>query len=1049
MQMDVRQAEAVQSVGTNILVSASAGAGKTRVLVERLIKRVMVDRISIDRILAMTFTKAAAQEMKNRVAARLYGLYNDSTDEEEKSYIEEQLVLLSSADITTIDSFCLTIIKKYYPMIGMDPAMATNILDEGQQDLFKNIAFDRAMEDFYQTRNEDLLQILELYCVRSEDYDTLKDSVFKIITTAGHFFDMEGWFKEAAASYAPIKSSSEMDQNVILAFNYQIQLKLNILEECLQKMKDLSMTSEKVMDNLEQFTIIENAFANLVQRFHDSSYDMFQSSFINFCDLVSTPSDGKAEEYTKARDKFYDAITDLGNLLYDDETYTKDQNDLSNVAVTLVELAKLTNDYFMELKKEHIAMDFNDMEHFAYDILKVNDFAVSKLLKQQYDEVMVDEFQDTSLLQNTIIELIAKDGTIFRVGDVKQSIYRFRGAKPSLMRDLMHDENNKLIVLEHNYRSKENIVTYCNLLFDQLMNVKGCKDVYTDDDYVSTGAAYQILEEPVPCHFVLIHKDETNQKPTDNKTLKANWIAWKIQQLVETTKYTYKDIAILVKSHSEKPVIKKAFDYVGIPYNIETREGFFKSVLANTIQAFLKCMLNPYDNVNLLAVLTSPMYCLQENDLALLKIRYASFHEGVQSEYPEVFEDLKEFTKTASTKGLIAMLQQISNHNDFYVRLNKKEKANFDYLFEKVIQLEDKLSSILDLSNLMENSKEENSSEASSIGKDEDIVTVTTIHQSKGLQYPIVFLWSNSRNANLDAKNAIMVDDDFYIGLKHVDLPYRTVRKTPRRIAIEYKDNLEGLEEFTRVLYVALTRPMDRLYMVDTAPKDDIHQSDITIPLLDAKKGMTNLILSAKINDPDYFEVNHVDEVKLKRGSSIATEYSESLPEFIDQQELLPPLITPSNASLTLEPLDPINQSKGSAYGSLLHGTIEFLPNSLWNYDIFNQYDVPILFQDKLLTFSNSDFYKEALRGEIHKEYPFYIEKDSMRINGVIDFLSIFDDHILLLDFKTDRKSNDELKDLYKAQLQQYKKALKILYPSHSVQSFIYSFHNEEFVSMD
>lgn len=1050
IQLDQEQKEAVEAVNTNILVSASAGAGKTGVLVQRLKKRIVIDHIRVSRILAMTFTSAAAGEMKKRLAYELHSAFEQSEDPKEAQWLRSQLIELEAANITTIDSYCLTIIKKYFPVIGLDPETAQNILSSGSVSLYQSAAFHQAMEELIEKDPDKAFACASYFSARSENYEDLKDIIDSINQHAQSAIDPSRWYEEARDSYRHIDHFTDLSERVQNVFFQNIQLKLKSLLTYLDIMKIHGENDPKV--DPDKTRIKRNKVIDCYNACNDHHYVQYSIALeaLASCN-TSTPSKENLK-YKDARDKLNDGVKKLLAENYDETMLVKDHNDLREICETLIDLAKNTWNLFISSKRNDACMDFTDMERYAFDILNANDQTVAKILRDSFDEIMVDEFQDTSDLQNAIIDRISNGHNVFRVGDVKQSIYRFRQAKPSLMRDLMNDPNTKQITLRHNFRSMRSIVEFSNHLFLTLMNIEGCANSYTELDTVSIGSSRQ-EENPVPVEFALIHMDEENDMDgeededdeIDAKLQKAHWISQQILKMkLKDPSLSYKDFCILVRSHRDKTIIRQSFDLYNIPYNIDAREGFYQSSLALTILALVKAIRDPADPVSLLAVLTSNFYRFTDRQLALLKIRHGSIYEGISKEYPEILQEFKELKQIADQKGIEELLTAISIRHDFYNTLPSAQKSNFDYLFETVCN--SRIDSLDDFLEAMEASKDEKSSEAISIGKDDDVVTVTTIHQSKGLQYGYVFLWSTARNDFQEKKSAVIIDDTLKLGLYHLTMPMRARRNTVQRIAVEYCSDNEDMEEFIRLLYVAVTRAEKRLFIVDAIAKEWMFQ-DVDLSLLKQRKGMTNLILNAVHNDP-LFHIIHVKKENIEKEKPIQKKYVEHLPHLSFQPKLFGEIYTPSSLEFhALPELDHSSRISGTSYGTHMHEVMESLPNRVWKTEDLkgkvSDYDIP-----KFLAFSSSDIYQKALTMQIHKEYPFYINKDDERITGTMDFVSISDTEIILIDYKTDNASVDEIKQRYTTQLNTYKHALQIMYPNHSVQAYAYSFHHQQFIKI-
>ncbi|MBR4163548.1 MAG: UvrD-helicase domain-containing protein, partial [Solobacterium sp.] len=475
MRFDSEQTMAIEATGTNILVSASAGAGKTGVLVGRLTKRILRDRIPVSRILAMTFTQAAAAEMKKRLAQQLNTAYAEADDKEMKEWVSSQLIELESASITTIDSYCLSIIQKYCNVIGLNPAIYQNILDEGKKKILQKNAFYDAIEIFDQHYHEQMLTLLQYFSPRSEDYDSLYDIVCNINDHAQSDVDPESWYARAKNSYAPIHSFQDLNPEVRKAFFGYYLLKCHQMEDQLLLMKSSLQEGEKVSP--ESLIPYQNTLTNCIHALEDENYGLFCTTIENLV-YHATPASGKNLLYTEYRKGLDAILKKILEICFTEKTFVQDHNDLTNICSMLVDLSEMSYTLFMEKKKEYVCMDFSDMERYAFDILNKNDGIIADIIRDSLDEIMVDEFQDTSFLQNEIIEKISNGKNVFRVGDVKQSIYRFRQAKPQLMRSLMEDPDTLQITLRHNYRSRQSIVGFTNLLFEKTMNIPGTRDNY-------------------------------------------------------------------------------------------------------------------------------------------------------------------------------------------------------------------------------------------------------------------------------------------------------------------------------------------------------------------------------------------------------------------------------------------------------------------------------------------------------------------------------------------------------------------------------------------
>ena len=1034
MKLDAEQYSAVNAAGRNILVSASAGAGKTGVLISRLIKRCVTDRIPLERILAMTFTKAAASEMKKRLAKELNTLYREAEDAEEKQWLRKQLIALAAADITTIDSYCLKIIQKYGNIIGIDPAAAANTLEGGQIQLLLKKAFTDALKIRYELEPAETLRLLMYFSPRSEDYEKLFKAVSKINNAAQASADPDAWYEHARISNKPAASLSGMDSDMLSAFFESLLIRTERLLPLLDQMEVYAQDDPKVKPD----TIKEkrNCIFNCINALKEERYSSWCTAIESLA-LCKTSASGKNKPYKDTRDRLNDGIKKLLALSYSEKILISDLKDTDEICRSLVDLSRLSWDLFMYEKEKRSAVDFADMERFALNILKKNSCAAAELIRESLDEIMVDEFQDTSELQNEIIELISNGRNIFRVGDVKQSIYRFRQAKPQLMRSLMQDEDTLQITLRHNYRSQESIVRYSNMLFGTLMNVSGCSDVYTDLDNVTTGRQEQ-KEPPVPVIFAGVEADPEEEDETySTKEKKAMYIASEIiRQKKADASLKWNSFAVLVRSHADKIILRQVFEKYGIHFEIDAREGFYRSDLCMCIRNIVHWIQDENDGLALAGMLRH-YYGFSDEQTAVLKTGYPSLKNAVMSECGYIIDECRKLRDLAREQDVPAFLRAVAKLHDYYDTLPSSQQANFDFLYEKVNSAQ--IMNFTNFCDVLDAGEDERSSEAVSRGKDDDLVTVTTIHQSKGLQYPVVFLWSSSKNIFNDAAEPVVISKDM-VGLKHIDLKYRAQRSTVCRQACEFNANREDLEEFIRLLYVAVTRAEKRLFIVDAMT--DISQRDITLAVLSERKGMTNLILSAMAENPLFTIIPaKIDEPYLAESRA---EYVSSLPSLKVKPELFRPIVTPSETEVTFLPdLEPRSHRYGRQYGTIMHEAIESLPDTHWTEKDVESLHLSQGDKEKLLSFADSELYEKCLQMTIRKEYPFFADDGENRITGQIDFLAVSDSECIVIDFKTDSAPVSEIIRRYSAQLNAYRHVVRMMYPDKKISVFAWSFHHD------
>lgn len=1051
---DKEQEKAINETGKNILVSASAGAGKTGVLVARLVKRCVQDRIPITRILAVTFTQAAAEEMKKRLAKKLNEAYNSETNAEKRAYLKQQLLSLGGADITTIDSYCKTIIEKYCNVIQLDPATANHVLSESEIEQYQQKAWNAVCAEFSEKDSRAFQKLLLFSTTRPEDTQSLFSACKTIAAHADNACDPNEWLDQAFLVAKPVACMHDFSESVLQSFFDYFLLQLEVIRSDLETMEENKDQCKNF--NTDSLTQKEICLENCRKNLQDENYSLFCDSLKNLA-LEYTPSGDEANSvYSKTRKHMSDTIKKMLENCYDEKTLVQDHNAVSLILQALICMTKQYRALFINMKKKDGCIDFTDMERYALDILNANGGEIADIIREQLDEIMVDEFQDTSNLQHMIITRIAKKNNVFRVGDIKQSIYKFRQAKPELMRSLMDNQNNLHITLLHNYRAKESLVRFTNDLFSTCMNVPGLKNRYDVNDHVSIGQtngfSSQKEDTIVPVIFADVaesSEDENmEEESAPNKALKSRWIASTIRQEMEKNpELHFRDFAVLTRGHADKTFLRSAFEHYTIPYAIDAREGFYQSRMAQTIHGFVHFLMNDHDTVSLLTVLTSSMYNFTDEELAHMKIEGGSLLEGLKEFHPEILTELRDLRIFAREHGVQAFLSRLAAMHDFIEHQNEQERANYDALFQAVCT--SSITTLQQFMTMLDTSQDEKTSQALST-VDDDVVTVTTIHASKGLEYPYVFLWSTNKNTLKETDDMIIVDDDFYVGAKWLNAEYGAFRPTLRFTAIKHKTNLEDLEEFIRLLYVAVTRAQKRLYIVDALPENFIqNNARLSLSSVSRRKGMSGILLPALSDKSKFFKFVETpaftDEEEYERPLK---KTSSTLVRYTGKPVSPYTIATPSGFETTsLPPLTDQKKTNGSAYGTFMHETIARLPNRLWKKEDFDNLPIQNNDMEKILAFGQSSLYQEALHMDIHKEFPIYVEDQNTYTFGIMDFVAISENKIILIDFKTDSENADVLRKRYQRQLNAYRDALQKSY-ALPIEAYLWSFHNSIAIPM-
>ncbi len=791
------QIEAINHSGSNVAISASAGAGKTEVLVSRLFKRITQDKFSLKEIVAITFTVDAANKMKQKLFTRL----NDvKTDENgiENNFVIEQLSNIDNSNISTIHSFCNYLIKRYHQDISLSFSQANNLI----QPDYKKILLKKAAKTVFDRENPKELN--EYITNNILSYDALLDNIENIIELALNQLNPKEWLKK------------DIDFDII--FNLY-------LEEIKFYFEGALIVLEKIKPlDTKNINEIINNILNLIDLLTKKDYQKFllelptkKLLFNKIKDLENDEDNLLQENCLKSLKYIYDKLASI-LMDYDEIVYSFNTND--DYSKKLCHYANEILIEYEKLKNIENCIDFNDLEHYAYKILTVNDCLVAKDLKNKYKEIMVDEFQDTSPLQYEIVKLISNDN-LFLVGDVKQSIYAFRGADPSIFNAIIKDNNFRNINLKENYRSDKSVVEFNNEVFKAVM-----KNDYLLENITQNAGSSLDLKPKV--------------RYVTSEDL-VNGVVLEIQKLIQKG-VSYQEIVVLVSKNDDKKDIKKQFEQAQIPYFLDDKSGYINSYAIDIVLNYLTLI---YDNTckeALFSTLISPLYQYDEDDFVGVDFDGAIKNN---SEFKKDFDNIK----TLCLKNrIIEAVEYILNINNFYDDyLEYDQKLNVDFLLEKITSYQDKAG--IEIVDYLKMIKDTTTEFAYTSNKD-DKVKVMTIHQSKGLDFNYVFLYSKS---DVTTKNQeILLDSKLGIGIDYRLKDNEVFKKSINKIVIQHQNQKAKQKEFIRLFYVALTRAIKKIIVISPMIKNDYFNS---LAYLDFRGyGFHYYIDYFYNNYPDYFD---------------------------------------------------------------------------------------------------------------------------------------------------------------------------------------------------
>jgi ATP-dependent helicase/nuclease subunit A len=890
------QLSAIKTRNCNLLVAAAAGSGKTAVLVERIIKIITnkENPVDIDKLLVVTFTNAAAAEMKERIADAISKELEKSPNSKN---LQKQLTLLNRANITTMHSFCLDVIKNNFHRVDLDPSF--RIGDQTEGILIKSEVIEEIFEDKYDEGDVGFTNLIEAFSNYKND-DSLKDLVLDVynFTMSGPW--PEKWLKDNAEAFKidTLKELNETKWVKVLSNSVKIEIQgyIRMMEKAIEIINETDGLEPYIANFESELGDIRNVYESVGNNL-DEIYKALSN--INFGRLKSIKKDKISDESAqstvkKIRDDIKKKISELINTTF---SVTPEQM-LYNIQGVYPYIKKLTelvlefSERFSKRKKERNILDFNDLEHLCLRIISdcdengnVRPSDVAMELKEYFDEVLVDEYQDSNNVQETIINLVSRkendNPNVFMVGDVKQSIYRFRQAKPELFIEKynnykLDEGSNRKIQLYKNFRSRKEVIDGVNYIFKEVMSETVGELEYTDEEALNLGADFKAVDDEriiaggaIEVNIVdkaseeLSEDDIEEQEETNNVILEGRIVARRIKELMlqsgerafrvldkETGEYRplkYKDIVILLratKNWSESLLDELGSE--GIPVYADTGSGYFESIEIRTIISLLKVIDNPMQDIPMIAVMKSPIVGFSAEEISDIRLinKDSYFYENIKYVSYDVdetkvnfyskdlinkcrylVESIDKWRKKAIYMAIDEFIWYLYMDTAYYGYVGAMpngvfRQANLKILFQRAKQFEKTsfkgLFNFINFVNKLTKSSGDMGS-AKVLGENEDVVRIMSIHKSKGLEFPVVFLCGMSKNFNLmDLNKNMIFHDDLGFGPDFVDLEKRFCIGTLAKESIKKKMRFETLSEEMRILYVACTRAKEKLIMTGT-----------------------------------------------------------------------------------------------------------------------------------------------------------------------------------------------------------------------------------------
>lgn len=1125
------QKKAIEARDKNLIISAAAGSGKTAVLIERIFQIIKEGKTDISNILMITFTRKAASEMKEKLQKKL-----DSEIElnPTNKNLKNQRTLLDASDIKTIDSFCFQIIKNHFNEFDLD--LKFQIIDDKRNIELKNEILDKILEEEYKKSNTNFINLVETYGKLESD-DGLRKCIIDLYDFSQSNPKPSIWLEKAVMSYTD--NIDEFEKTPI----GQYYIDKIIYREIKNLLNYITLEWEAVQAGADEYILTyENDLEQcnlMIDKLKTEGLASFLQYSISFKRLPNIKKENKRDEHEDFKDARNNMKEKVKELSFDLTQRLKEQACIKEDNLYLINIVIKFNDELLKEKRKINLFSYNDIEHFAVNLLEKPEF--NQIYKDYYEYICIDEYQDTNGVQDQIFNLIAREDNMFYVGDLKQSIYRFRLADSNIFKEKVNyyneNKNCESLTLNKNFRSSHSVVNGVNSLFNHLMDGFVSSVKYKEDAQLVHGSIKD-NDMKIKTYIIDLAEEELiddNDEEIDNILLKdkikkeAEICALNIREMVDSGRSSYKDFTIL--ANSIKFIVepyKEIFDKYGIPLYGEVDTGFIDSFSVRFIIDYLDIIDNANNDLALINILKSPVFNFTLEELGIIRKNRKSGELFINSleKYFNMDNGLTSIKNKIEIfmKNITMLKNKVNDHNltDFIISLLLDSKYYFiifrkdDYEIES-LNIKELIRLVSDfektnnthlngfLKYFKHIQKNEISLPSSSLTSEEDnVVRIQTIHKSKGLEYENVFLvklgdiWKNNgaKQVNFHQKLGIgtklLCPENFK---KNKTLNYEIINK-----ALFY----ENLEDKLNLLYVAMTRAKNNLFLVGTVKKigkyktfnfDSINRAksiyDLLLPIIFNEKTAKSLFEVIK----ESVIINN-DTYKVKKNLIINEQFSDDL--FKDRTTIqIPKKLSATDFvkinsietaltrdllknSLKIKPDFLQNKEISSAEkGIIFHLVMELIDfskeyssvslkneiYSLFNNGIISKKEYDSLDIDGVYGFVSSSLYKRIQKSkDYEKEKPFnlmvnptlisneYSGDNSILVQGIIDLYFVEENKCILIDYKTDYFDEFKIEiklDEYKKQLQLYKLSLEDLKGLKVTEAYLYFSNIKDFIKID
>lgn len=1029
------QQQAIDEEGKNIIVSAGAGSGKTAVLSARVLRK-LKSGVNINELLILTFTKAAAHEMKERIRKNI----KKDVD------LKNQLDMIDASYITTFDSYALSVVKKYHYLLNVSKDVS--ICEASIITLKKEEFLDEIFDKFYEEKNSEFLKLIGDFCIK--DDTEIRNYIISISNKLDMKYDKEEYLKNYLNNFF---NNEKID--------IDINKYINLIKEKLETIKD-------------ELKILETY---VVQDYYDKFYDSI-SSLINSTSYMEIKnnlnikipsllrgSDDNAKNSKENINSIIKEIIELCSYKSIEDIKTSILSTKKYIDIICKIILELDNK-IQNFKFENDMFEFNDIAKMAIKIVKENE-EIREELKNYFKEILVDEYQDTNDLQETFINLISNNN-VYMVGDIKQSIYRFRNANPYIFKnkydDYSKNNNGIKIDLNKNFRSRketlENINTIFNIIMDDMIGGAQYKEshqmIFGNSTYENEGKTSQNNNFEV--YNYEYDKSLGYTKEEIEAFIIANDIKNKIENKykvfdkdeLEIRNIEYKDFVILMDRTTNFELYKKIFEYMHIPLNILKDEtinnGMDVLVLRNILRLILKVKNKCFDEefkYCFVSIARSFLFSYDDNDIFNYIRNNSYFDSSIIKKINNIVEKL-EYIKSSD------LLDLIVKEFNFYEKLIEIGNIEESLIrIEYITNLSNSLSSIgysvYDFIEYIDNIiKKQYDIKYSYNNEDNNSVQIMTIHKSKGLEYHVCYYSGLYAKFNIsDLKEKFTYDNIYGIISPYVNNGiFSTIYKT----LLKDKYLKEEISEKIRLFYVALTRCKEKMILVSNMNTDTIYRKNNSGILNNITRlkytSFDDILKSIKDDISSYITKIDLDKIKISKDYTIIknNNYMESIPTTNEVMDIKSITIDNENIeeksfSKKTNELLSNEDKKKMEIGKYIHYIFEIIDFKNPDLDSLNIDD---FYKNKVLAFLNNDLFKDISKSKIYKEYEFIYEFNNIKYHGIIDLMLEYDDEIKIIDYKLKNIKDDN----YINQLNGYKKYIEAK-TNKKVSTYLYSIIDE------